>query len=232
MPPTGTVYTCAHNSCTFRFYYTDCILFYSNRLNLQISLNLNSFVTHNHVVLYLTTSTLVPPSHDDSSHQLFSVSVAHVTEQTGCRLDQRSFIQLDTEKKHKRKWTLHPGKPSGRSTRTCSAVPVEAQLVSDGIGDGLRVSRRPRATAVDPLVDGGQLISHAVGDVSAAKRKTQKSLTCPHINGSCLKNLNRWSLSPSGRAGVCTHDHSTFKLHSHDGGLKKKNTTSHSHQWH
>lgn len=48
-------------------------------------------------------------------------------------------------------------------------VPVEAQLVGDGVSDGLRVGRRARATAEDPVVDGREFIRHAVGDVSAAQ---------------------------------------------------------------
>jgi len=46
---------------------------------------------------------------------------------------------------------------------------VEAQLVGDGVSDGLRVGRRAGAAAEDPLVDGSEFIRHAVGDVSAAQ---------------------------------------------------------------
>lgn len=48
-------------------------------------------------------------------------------------------------------------------------IPVEAQLVGDGVSDGLRIGGRARATAEDPLVDGREFIRHAVGDVSAAQ---------------------------------------------------------------
>lgn len=49
------------------------------------------------------------------------------------------------------------------------SVPVETQLVGDGISNGLRIGRRARATAEDPIVDGREFIRHAVGDVSAAE---------------------------------------------------------------
>lgn len=55
------------------------------------------------------------------------------------------------------------------SDAACAAVPVEAQLIGDGVRDGLRIRRRARAAAEDAVVDGSEFVRHAVGDVSAAQ---------------------------------------------------------------
>jgi uncharacterized protein with HEPN domain len=48
--------------------------------------------------------------------------------------------------------------------------PVQIEVVFDNVRDGLRISRRARAAAVDAIVHGVQLVGNAVGNVRTCAR--------------------------------------------------------------
>ncbi len=50
--------------------------------------------------------------------------------------------------------------------------PVQIKVVFDNVRDGLRVSRRARAAAVDAIVHGVQLVGNAVGNVRTCDTMT------------------------------------------------------------
>lgn len=55
-----------------------------------------------------------------------------------------------------------------------SHAPVQLQLVSDNVRNGLRVGSRARTTAVNVVAQLCQLVRHAVGHIGAGERKRQK----------------------------------------------------------
>jgi hypothetical protein len=65
--------------------------------------------------------------------------------------------------------------------------PVDLEVVMYDVGDGLGVCSRTRATAVDAVVDVGELVCYSVGDVAAGSSTT-----------------------------VCANDHAVFELDGHN----------------
>lgn len=80
---------------------------------------------------------------------------------------------------------------------------VNLAMLMNGIGDGLRVGSRTRSTAVDSVMNMGELVGDTVGLKSAAGK------------GGYTHNVRT-----GGGPGICANHDTSVKLNRHDGGLR------------
>ena len=150
-------------------------------------------------VVHARTDLLVPPRNDDASAQRVLVRIAYTFEQRRGDMHRRrsaarlsvSPVQLEKKEKDTRR--------KERGSRAWHARKLLQRHVYD-VRDGLRICRRAGSTAVDAVVDVGQLVCHTIGLFRVYERVssrfsvsvwyTRRNARCSSLSSfGCLRQL-------------------------------------------